>query len=1138
MATFRGILGTEQAYKTCTISEGERGIHMPDEHSELGSEPTDDQGAPRAERPETRLPVDPTRDLESARALLAATSDALLLVSHSGRIEWASRGLTRVLGYRPEDIVGTELFTYVHPDDLRSAVAAFQKVTKGDPDTEASVVRALHASGDYRWVEATAADVVDDPHLGGGVVLSIRDTTQRKETEDELRSSEHWFKALIQHTTDGFVTIGPGTTIIYASPGVERILGRTAEDLVGTNGLDLLIDQDRDRVAGGLASVLTKPGHAVEEHVRIKHPDMGSRWIDVEAVNLLEDPDIQGIIVTFRDTTDSRIADEAVRASEKRFKTLVQNSSEVVLILDEAANVSYASLSLEQVLGFAPADVIGAPGLGAIHPDDADIAAETMAGVMTTPGVPTTAEARVRHADGSWRLVEARLLNLLHDPDVEGIVATVHDITERQLTATALRDSEVRFRAVVANGRDVTTILDIDGHITWSTPKVEAMLGYTVDELIGVSALDLVHPDEVELALTDFTRTVDGTNDTYPLPLRIRHKDGSWIPLDVLTADIRSDSGAPEGIVLTVRDASWRVEAQEAARRSEARFRALVQHSSDGILVTDRASTISYASASVERLFGRSPAELMDMDGLAFVHPDDREMIEHDLAMLMDRPGEIITRQFRVLPHDGTIRWIEATVVNMLADEDVQGIVTNIRDMSERKAMEERLEHAASHDPLTGLPNRTLLYDRLRQAFARAKRARRSVGLLFIDLDDFKLLNDTYGHSFGDKALVAVAERIAGALRGGDTVARFGGDEFIVLCEQIDSIDEAREVAERLQLLMTGPMTIGGEEIIIEMSTGVAVTDDTEADPDDLIRNADLAMYSAKDGGRGRVETFDADGCKSVFGHLDVESAMREALERKEISVRYQPVFDLSTNEVCRVDATPRWDHAERGLLAAGELVDLAEATGLIVPIGTWLLEEACRDVWRWSSDLCPDDPLQIGVTLSARQLEDPELIDKVGRLATVSGIDANQLHLDIPESVLVADADRVGATLESLARKGVNLGVDELDTYSSSLSYLRRFPVDSLKIDASLVDEPAGSEGNAAIVGAIIRLAHTLGMKVTAVGIETDAQLHELRRQGTDRGQGPLLGGVLDPVGTRELLTELILTPGRRAPCPSGHGR
>lgn len=1096
---------------------------MPDGRSDFGPQPGDGDVSPLdAPGPGSAdRSAEPTRDLDSVRALLAFAADAVVLIAHSGRIEWASDALHRVLGYEPEDVVGTEFFTYVHAEDVREAAEAFRLIVDGDPAAEASVVRAKHAAGGYRWIEATASTVVDDPHLGSGVVLSLRDVSKRKETEDKLRSSEEWFKALVQHTSEGFVTIGAGTTVTYASPSVERILGRSADDLIGTNGLELLVEEDRDRVAGGLVNILAKPGHTVREQVRIEHPTEGIRWIDAGAVNLLENPDIEGIVVTFRDITDGRMADDSLRASEERFKALVQNGSDVVLILDEEANVSYASPSLERVFGFSPDEVLGTPGMDFMHPDDLEIAVENMAGVIATPEVPRTAESRLRHADGSWRWVEAHLLNLLEDPHVRGIVATMRDITDRRRTEGALRDSDARFRAVVDNSRDVTGILNADGLIAWGTPKVEAMLGYTVDELVGTSAFDLVHPDDLEEATTEFARTLDGDYEMHPLPVRARHKNGDWVDVEVLASDIRSDPGVPEGIVLNIRDASWRVEAEEVERRSEARFRALVQYSSDGVVVIGADGTVNYASPSIDRIFSRSAEQLMEENGLDLVHPDDREMVSTELAMLIDRPGESLTRELRSVDPEGRTRWIEATVVNMLDNPDVVGIVANVRDISERKAMEGRLEHAATHDPLTGLPNRTLLHDRLQQAFARAKRSKRSVGVLFLDLDNFKLLNDTHGHGFGDKALVAVSDRIAAALRVGDTVSRFGGDEFIVLCEDIRSLDEAQEIAERLHYQVTGPMVVEGVEMFVETSIGVAVTGDPETDPDDLIRDADAAMYRAKDRGRGRVEMFDSGVRELAVERLDLESALHRALERDEITISYEPVLDLRTNHVAGLEATPQWHHPDRGLLAADEFMEAADETGVSIPIGVWLLEDACRVVWKWTNDLRPDEPIRLGVNLSSRQLDDPELIDEVERVTTVTGIDADQLHLEIPEGVMIADVDRTAKTLEALSRQGVHISVDDFGTGYSSLSYLRRFPVDQLKLDAAFVDETSGNEGNAAIIGAIIRLAHTLGMKVTAEHIESGPQLEELRRLGCDYGQGPLLAGARDAAGIAQLLAK-----------------
>jgi diguanylate cyclase (GGDEF)-like protein/PAS domain S-box-containing protein len=430
------------------------------------------------------------------------------------------------------------------------------------------------------------------------------------------------------------------------------------------------------------------------------------------------------------------------------------------------------------------------------------------------------------------------------------------------------------------------------------------------------------------------------------------------------------------------------------------------------------------------------------------------------------------------------------------------------RDISERRDFESRLQEQATHDELTGLPNRTLLMDRLRMALSRGRRTGTGVAVLFCDLDHFKVVNDSLGHGAGDRLLVDTAARLVEALRPGDTVARFGGDEFVVLCEDLTDRADAVLVAERVRRLVNRSYELEDAEIFMTVSTGIAFTNDPDDDPEHLIRDADAAMYQAKGGGRARAVMFDHRMREAAVHRLATENALHRALDRHELRVHYQPEIDLRTGSIVGVEALLRWEHPQRGLLGPDEFIRVTEETGLIVPIGRWVLEQACRQLQRWQAEYpVASDDLFVSVNLSARQLGRRALVAEVARVLDDTGLDPTRVHFEITESVLMDDVERSSEQLHQLHELGVCLIVDDFGTGYSSLSYLQRFPVDLLKVDRSFVRGLGFDPADTAIVRAIVTLAHSLGLRAVGEGVERTEHLEALRALGCDLAQGFLLG-------------------------------
>jgi diguanylate cyclase (GGDEF)-like protein/PAS domain S-box-containing protein len=565
---------------------------------------------------------------------------------------------------------------------------------------------------------------------------------------------------------------------------------------------------------------------------------------------------------------------------------------------------------------------------------------------------------------------------------------------------------------------------------------------------------------------------------------------------------------------------------QRVLRRSEERFRSLIRNAADVILILDGEGAIGYQSPAAGRIWGYQPEALTRTSMFALIHPEDGLRAQTLFARVVEQPETNVTGDLRLRHADGSWRHSEVIVTNLLADTSVGGIVATFRDITERRTFEDKLSHLAFHDPLTGLPNRALFVDRLEQALKRADRHSHSVAVLFLDLDNFKVVNDSLGHQAGDRLLVTVAERLTGVLRVQDTVARLGGDEFTVLLEDIRDETEAADAADRLAAALRTPVALGEREIFVTASIGVALSTTGRDQPEDLLRNADLAMYRAKTNGRARHEAFDQSLEENARERLEVETALRLALERGEFQVYYQPILSLTEGRVVEVEALVRWARPGRDLVPPIAFISLAEENGLIVPIGQWVLEQACLQARAWQEQFPSDRPLVMSVNLSARQFQHPALVSDIQRAIRQAGLDPHTLKLEITESVLMQDPDAAVAKLQILKGLGIQLAIDDFGTGYSSLSQLKRLPVDCLKIDRAFVDGLGQDPHDTAIVEAVIALAKTLSLTVTGEGIETTIQRAHLQRLACDEGQGylfarPLPAADLEPLLARSAAGE-----------------
>ena len=783
----------------------------------------------------------------------------------------------------------------------------------------------------------------------------------------------------------------------------------------------------------------------------------------------------------------------------ERYRALLEHSSDVTAILDAESRLLWVSPAITRVLGYEPDELLGRLASDICHPDDFPRVVQQFVDLLKDPSRDSLrTESRSLHKNGSWIWVDSIIMNRLDDPDVGGIVTNFRDITSRVEAEHALRDSEARYRSVADASPIGIYEMNDAPVLRFVNERWQEITGFTADEAIGRNWQQIIHPDDRALMAEQWA-TTGSVGKPFRGMVRVVRPDGAvrWV---MAATEPLFDDDQLTGHVGTIDDITERLTSQ----RDTERLSDIVEATSDLVVISDRNSRILYMNAAARRFFGigaDDPVENFDFTPFTPVWAQERYLNEARPAL---REQGIWSGEFAYF-HEGFEVPVSAL---FLAHHDAEGSIEFVssvtRDISERKAFEQRLEYQATHDPLTGLPNRTLFLDRLELALARSRRSHRPVAVLFCDVDHFKVVNDSLGHGAGDRLLVALAQRLRDALRPGDTVARFGGDEFVILCEDLASEHDAIVIAERANGTVHEPLTVESTEVFSSLSIGIAFANPGTA-PETMIRDADAAMYLAKEHGRARYEIYDERMRTTLVERLDIETALRRALTRHELRVFYQPTISLVTGRVVGVEALLRWEHPERGLLVPSEFIDVAEETGLIVPIGAWVVEQACRQAQRWQVASPEADRLFVSVNLSARQLDTAALAENVAEIIRRTGLAPGLLGLEITESVVMRDPEASTTALRALKDLGVRLAVDDFGTGYSSLAYLRRFPVELLKVDRAFVDG-LGDSGDAedrAIVAAVVSLAHTLGMQAIAEGVETAEQLADLRALGCDMAQG-----------------------------------
>ena len=679
-------------------------------------------------------------------------------------------------------------------------------------------------------------------------------------------------------------------------------------------------------------------------------------------------------------------------------------------------------------------------------------------------------------------------------------------------------------QTVVENLNDGVVITNLQDQVLYVNSRLAKLVGCSVAEMVGKSANHFFHTIE---GWFDFQGS-EGVQPFYGWKEgQLRRKDGRKFWAEVNATLLCNEVGEATGALITVKDITERKWLEEYLRLLES----VVVNANEIVMISQTEESIDdplglriiYVNDAFARATGFSSGEAIGKSALVLLG-EKTSIAEIDRIRAALIAHEPVRAEIILYRRNGNHFWVD---VNMVPIRNEQGQVTHfvsvMREVTERKTAEEQLRRNAFHDSLTGLPNRLLFMERLSQTVERAKEDKsRCFALLFLDLDRFKVINDSLGHMIGDQLLIAIARRLEACLSQHDMVARLGGDEFTILLEDIQQDSDATRIAERVQQALATPFNLSGHEVFTSASIGITLSSTAFDRPEDLLRGADIAMYRAKAQGKACHEVFDTDMHTRVVALMQLENDLRRAIEHQDFELYYQPIVALATGRIMGFEALVRWQHPEQGIISPGKFVPIAEETGLIIPLGQWVLREACRQLKQWQDEYAPEPPLTVSVNLSSRQFSQPSLINQIRQILTETGVDAHCLKLEITESAIMENTESAMDMLLQIKAMGIQLSVDDFGTGYSSLGYLYRFPMDVLKIDRSFISRVDIDGEKLELVRTIITLAWNLGMDVVAEGVETTKQLAQLKALKCEYAQGYLFSKPLPRLEAAKLIPQV----------------
>jgi diguanylate cyclase (GGDEF)-like protein/PAS domain S-box-containing protein len=949
-----------------------------------------------------------------------------------------------------------------------------------------------------------ARDYLTDSDVREGrLVRSIAYAVARYEPEGRGQHSDQHYRSIVEALGEGVIVQSGDGTILSMNRRAGEIFGLTDASPDEQKSSDVgWVPRD---VTGRELTPEERPGYRCftsgqpvrNQLLSMTLPDGTNGWVEVSSYPLRHaaNASAHGVVTVLRDVSEQRANEESIRFQAMLLDAVGQS----VVATDLDGHIMYWNKASETIFGWTSEEVVGRDVLTVTTFEAEHVSRVAVA--QAVGGAAWTGDFWSRRRDGT-RFPMLVTNTPVHDVDgnVTGRVGVTTDISERVDSESA----NLRLSNIVESSTDAIYGTDLAGQITSWNGGAVALYGYTAQQMVG-SDVRILYPDELLPEQGQILKQMRAGRSFHAADTVRRRADGTLVEVSVKASPVLNSDGRPIAAAAIARDITHRKTLERRLARDRDQLADAQSIAKLGSFELDPQTGQQVWSAELYRLLGVDPAAVPD-DTLymSAVHPADRRRLSQAIRAAVEGGTSLPVTEHRVSLPDGTLRWVSAH-----ADSKGDGrVVGAVLDITDRKLAEQALLHQSLHDPLTDLPNRLMLERALHAAVRRT--VPDCAALMFLDIDRFKVINDGLGHGAGDKLLVAVGERLSAWATAHDTVARFGGDEFVILCEHVGSMATALERSTELVALCELPFIVGERQVLLTVSIGVAEVS-VGTDAERILSEADAAMYSAKEHGRARVVMADQALREHAAERLGLETDLRKALERQEFCLHYQPVYDLHTDRVIGYEALIRWNHPNRGLVYPDGFIELAEETGLIVPIGRWVLHEALTQLASWRSVAPAMHGRFVAVNLSTVQLYDFELARQVSAALEATGVDPHSLHLEITETALM-DIDRATKTLTALKAIGVEIDLDDFGTGYSSLSYVQQLPIDTVKIDRSFVSGLATGNQNLAIVAAVVSLGHALGLRVLAEGVETPDHRDQLRVLGCDAGQGYLWSRPLPP--------------------------
>ena len=1079
--------------------------------------------------------------------------------NNDGKITFANQQAFKIFGYGRDDFDrGLSLFQVIVPEQRERVETLWHKVD----GREIANIEFTAVSKDGRSFPVLIFSTPIGNHKDViGIRCVIVDISDCKENKDELMRKTERFRGAFNHAPIGMALLGLDDQILHVNQALCNILGYTQDQLLSKKFAELAYSED------GSYNKNVKQNYKIplleKQYV---HASGKIVWVQLN-VSIVSDDNKYPLYVIeqVQDITERKRIDNLFRIRGNRLRAFIENGTDVISLIDSDGTITYSSPSTERVLGYLSKDYIGANFFEFIHDDDRNWVDSLFAELVLTPGKRFNAEFRYKHENGTWRWIELTATNSIEEDNIGGIIANYRDITDNRIAQDAIQIraaqqsvlAQISQMALIESDLSVfmTEIIDqiaetlsveycmilelqpdgtnflLQAGIGWKENLIEnqfmenthnTIAGYTLSSRTPVLIDDLNSEKRfIDQMLFVKHGAVSGVS------VVIEGREHAYGVLGIFSSRHRlfslNDVNFLQALANVLSATIGRIQADEALHKSEERYMLVATSANDGLWDWNLKLNSIYYSPRWKEMLGYSDDEIKnDIDEwLQRLHPDDAKRVRVALSPSFNAGESRFEIEFRIRHKDNSYRWVltRGTVIH-----DAEGVAYrmagSLTDITERKKAEQQLHFDAFHDPLTSLSNRAYFMERLAHVIRIAKRKKDyRFAVLFLDLDEFKVVNDRYGHDVGDRLLKVVASRLLSFMRSMDTLARLGGDEFVILLEDIDKLQEAIQVAERILSQLSEVFEFSDLKITTSASIGIVFNDFIYEKSEDVLRDADIAMYKAKALGKANYEVFSMTLREQTIARLEREVDLRHALERNQFRIYYQPIYSFLTKRPIGVEALLRWKHPSQGLVMPSEFIKIAEESNLILPIDCYVLHEACVQLQQWEKSYPAVQNWNVHVNLSSKNFVQLNLVDIIRNIIQETGFTPTRVNLEITESAIMENIDQAIITTRQLRDLGFHISIDDFGTGYSSLNYLTRFPVDILKLDQSFVPRIITDRNTREIIDTVLKLAGKLDIRVVAEGIETVEQLGELQALGCEYGQGHLFSKAVN----REMISNMV---------------